>query len=269
MNFAIFVQRVLVLTVLVLFSGCITVPAEGEGPDIDRAVEKRVAAGMEYLKTDRPVEARRHFSQALELSDDSALAHNAMGLLYRYEGDREQEEKHYREALSIDRDYSTARNNLGIVLHRKGQHREAAEHFRAAAEDPDYDSRANAYANLGKALIDAGDEEKAEEALRRAIRLNQGNRRARLELARLFFGQDNYRAARQYYQQYVDATETQSPSGLWLGIRLAHKLDNKDDQSSYELALKRLYPDSEQYRQWRDWQGRLEEADTGDSGGSG
>lgn len=257
------------LVVLLALSGCITVPAEGEGPDIDKAVRDRVAAGMEYLKDDQPADARRHFSRALELNDDSAMAHNAMALLYRYEGDAKLEEKHYREALSIDDDYSTARNNLGIMLHREGRYEEAAEHFRRAAEDPDYDSRANAYANLGETLLTAGETEDAKEALRRATRLNSSNMRARIQLARLHFEQENYRRAYRYYRQYVDAVETQSASALWLGIRLAHQLDNKDDQSSYELALKRLYPDSEQYRQWRDWQGRLEEPGRLNSGENG
>lgn len=254
-----------VLALLLALSGCITVPAEGEGPDIESAVQDRVAAGMEYLKDDQPSDARRHFSRALELNDDSAMAHNAMALLYRYEGDAKLEEQHYREALSINDEYSTARNNLGIMLHREGRYEEAAEQFRRAAEDPDYDSRANAYANLGEALLSADKIEGAKEALRRATRLNSSNMRARMQLARLHFKQENYRRAYRYYRQYVDAVETQSASALWLGIRLAHELENKDDQSSYELALKRLYPDSEQYRNWVDWQGKLEEPGRADS----
>ena len=258
-----------VLTLLLALSGCVTVPAEGTGPDIDQAVRDRVAAGMEYLKDDQPSDARRHFSRALELDDDSAMAHNAMALLYRYEGDAELEEEHYREALSINDDYSTARNNLGIMLHREGRYEEAAEQFRRAAEDPDYDSRANAFANLGETLLSAGKTDEAEQALHRATRLNSSNMRARMQLARLHFKQDNFRRAYRYYRQYVDAVETQSASALWLGIRLAHELDNKDDQSSYELALKRLYPESDQYRQWRDWQGKLEEPGRIKSGENG
>ena len=257
---AMWIQRTTAaLALLLALSGCVTVPAPGEGADIDSAVKDRVAAGMEYLKDDQPSDARRHFSRALELNEDSAMAHNAMALLYRYEGDAKLEEQHYREALSINDEYSTARNNLGIMLHREGRYEEAAEQFRRAAEDPDYDSRANAFANLGEALLSAGKTDEAEQALHRATRLNSSNMRARMQLARLHFKQEDHRRAYRYYRQYVDAVETQSASALWLGIRLAHELDNKDDQSSYELALKRLYPESEQYRQWRDWQGKLEE----------
>ncbi len=257
------------LVVLLGLSGCVTVPAEGQGADIDAAVRDRVSAGMEYLKDDKPADARRHFSRALELNDDSAMAHNAMALLYRYEGDSKLEEEHYREALSIDPDYSTGRNNLGIMLHREGRYEEAAEQFRRAAEDPDYDGRANAYANLGEALLSAGQTDKARKALRRATRLNSSNMRARRRLARLHFKQEDYRRAYRYYQQYVEAVESQSAAALWLGIRLAHELENKDDQSSYELALKRLYPDSEQYRQWRDWQGKVQEPGAVKSGDNG
>lgn len=262
-------QSMIGLVLLLALAGCVTVPAEGEGPDIEEAVRDRVAAGMEYLKDDKPADARRHFSRALELNEDSAMAHNAMALLYRYEGDSKLEEEHYREALSIDPDYSTGRNNLGIMLHREGRYEEAAEQFRRAAEDPGYDARGNAYANLGKALLSADQPDKAKQALRRATRLNSSNMQARRQLARLHFKQEDYRRAYRYYQQYVEAVESQSAEALWLGIRLAHELENKDDQSSYELALKRLYPDSEQYQQWRNWQGKLEEPGRVKSGENG
>jgi len=56
----------------------------------------------------------------------------------------------------------------------------------------------------------------------------------------------------------VKRVETQSASGLWLGIRLAHRFGNQDEQASYELALKRLYPASEEYKDWQQWEGSEE-----------
>ena len=261
--------RFVLLALLASLAGCITVPAGDSARDVEKAVRDRVAAGMEYLKDEQPGDARRHFSRALQLKDDSALAHNAMALLYRYEGDSENEEHHYREALRAGSDYSTARNNFGIFLHRQGEYEKAAEQFRRAAEDPDYDSRGKAFANLGEALMAAGDNEDAKEAFKRASRLSKGSLRAQLQLARLYFQDENYRQAQRYYRRYTERTETQSAAALWLGIRIAHHLEDKDDQSSYELALKRLYPESPQYREWKQWQGRLEEPGTGNSGGNG
>lgn len=262
-------QVLLLLATLAVLSGCVSVPGNGgmSSKNIDKAVRDRVAAGMEYLRDERPQDARRHFSRALKLDDDSALAHNAMALLSRYEGDTEKEEEHYKKALKADRNYSTARNNLGILLYRQGRYREAAREFRKAANDPDYSSRGKAFANLGEALLALEDREGAKKALKRAVRLNASVSRPQLELARIYFEEQNYRLARQYYDAYVQTVDIQPPEALWLGIRLAHRFQDKDLQSSYEMVLKRLYPATPQFEEWQQW--RAEQNNENTSGGNG
>ncbi|MDQ8037071.1 MAG: hypothetical protein REI12_06580, partial [Pedobacter sp.] len=56
---------------------------------------------------------------------------------------------------------------------------------------------------------------------------------------------------------YLKLTEKQpqTPQSLWLGIRLGRQLgDNKDALASYELALRRLYPGSPEYKLYQDSQ---------------
>jgi len=144
-------RSLMMLLPVLLVTACVTVPVNGPSSSVDlkKAVNNRIAAGMEYLKNGEPADARRHFSRALKLNPDSAIAHNAMGLLYGYEGDPEQQEEHYREALKADRNYSTARNNLGALLYNQGRLDEAEKQLRLATEDPDYDGRGSAFYNLG------------------------------------------------------------------------------------------------------------------------
>ena len=70
-----FFQVISILLLAGFFAaGCVTVD-DGPQVKVDEAVNSRVAAGLQYLQQGSPSEARRHFSRALSLDDDSAVAH--------------------------------------------------------------------------------------------------------------------------------------------------------------------------------------------------
>lgn len=261
----------LVLLSAAALQGCVTVPGENSPRKVNvkEAVEARVAAGLEYIQRGEAGPARHHLSRALELDDESARAHNAMALLYRFERDPENAEKHYKKALKADPEYATARNNYGILLYNQGRLEEAREQFLKAANNSAYESRGVAWGNLGRVYAAQGKNEKAREAFIKAVRLNPEESSAHLELATIYYQQDNARLAWEYYQQYTGRVRTQSPQGLWLGIRLANHFEKLDQQSSYELALKRLYPGSKEYEEWRAWRHRQLDAGGGKAGANG
>lgn len=235
-----------------LAAGCVTVD-DGPKVKVDEAVNSRVAAGLQYLQQGSPSEARRHFSRALSLDDDSAVAHNAMALLYKYEQDPANEEYHYRKALDADRHYSPALNNYGTLLYGRGEYKEALKHFKKAANDPSYEGRGSAWENMGRCYQKLGNDDDARNAYVKALRLNPRSVQPNLELAQLYFDEDRGRLAWDYYQQYVQRTGRQSARALWLGIQLSNSLGYRNQQSSYELALDNLYRRSGEYRQWQEW----------------
>ncbi|MBM7332667.1 MAG: type IV pilus biogenesis/stability protein PilW [Alcanivorax sp.] len=258
-----FVLTVALAGLLGLMAGCVTV-TEGGDPNevnVDEAVATRVAAGMKYLQMGNPSEARRHFSRALSLNDNSAQAHNAMALLYNYERDARQEEHHYRKALAADRDYAPALNNYGTLLFSQGRYDEALEKFKRAANDPNYEGRASAFNNMGAAYKALGEMDQAREAYIRSLRLNPGNSQLLLELARLYYQDDRARIGWDYYRDYERRVRPQSAEALWVGIRLAAALGKRDQQASYELALQNLYPGSREVRLWRAWRDGQEGAE--------
>ncbi|MED5388701.1 MAG: type IV pilus biogenesis/stability protein PilW [Pseudomonadota bacterium] len=241
-----------------LSTGCVTVESGKREVKIDDAVTSRVAAGLQYLQQGEPSEARRHFSRALALNEDSAVAHNAMALLYKYEQDPEREEFHYRQALRADRNYAPALNNYGTLLYSRGDFQDALEKFERAANDPSYQGRGSAWANMGRCYRKLGNDEAAQKAFVKAIRLNPRAVTPNLELAELYFEKERMRMSWDYYQQYLQRTEGQSARSLWLGIRLASDLGYEDQQSSYELALENLYRRSAEYREWQQWKASQE-----------
>lgn len=234
-------------------SGCAGVPVQ----DIDKekAVSVRVTAGTRYLQAGDPVRARHHLSRALELAPDSAEAHNAMALLYRYELDEEHEERHYRKAIRANRRYAPAHNNYGVFLVRQGRYREALKHFSIAAEDTSYDGRALAWENRGHVLLKLDRAAEAKDAFNRALRLNPRAPGALLAQAGIFFAEGDARLADRYFSGYQSLEGTPSAEALWLGIRIASELGQADRVSSLELALRRLYPDSPEFRAWQKWRG--------------
>ncbi|WP_290539098.1 type IV pilus biogenesis/stability protein PilW [Alcanivorax sp.] len=241
-----------------LATGCVTVESGQREVNVDNAVTSRVAAGLQYLQQGDPSEARRHFSRALAHNDDSAVAHNAMALLYKYENDPEREEFHYRKSLKADSNYAPALNNYGTMLYSRGDYQGALEKFKRAANDPSYQGRGSAWANMGRCYRELGDEEAAKKAFIKAIRLDSRAVTPNLELAELYYKEERMRMGWDYYQQYLQRSGRQSARSLWLGIRLANDLGYEDQQSSYELALENIYRRSAEYREWQNWKASQE-----------
>ena len=222
-------------------------------PNADMAVSRRVAAGFEYLQMGQPTEARRHISRALESEPRSPEAHNAMALLYNYEGDRGRAEEHFRKAIRYNKNYSVARNNYGALLLSQRKYKDALEQFSIAADDPAYDNRAIAFENKGRALMAMERYDEALDAFNTTLRLNSKLAPPLLEMAWIYFIKQEFRSAQRAYEAYEASVEPQPARGLWLGIQLASKQKSLDKLASYELALDKLYPNSPEHRQWRNW----------------
>lgn len=249
------INKIIIALSVALLAGCVTVN-NGREVDPKRAVDSHVTAGMEYLRIGQPANARRHLIKAIEINDKSAEAHNALALMYRYEVDDEREERHYKKALSADSDFAPARNNYGIFLVRKKRYDDALKQFSRAAENVGYDNRGIAYENMGRIYSMQDKPELAIDAYNKALRLNPRGVALNLELAELYYKGGDIRSADFYYSNYARSTNPQPARALWLGIRIAAELKQQDRIASYELALEKLYPESNEYQEWKKWRGK-------------
>lgn len=220
------------------------------------SARSRVAIAAEYLQKGEQDKALRHLQRALEQNPRSAEAHNIMGVLMEREGDDRSAEEHYRKALDLREDYPQARNNYGVMLFRLQRYDESVKQLGLAAGNLAYDRREAAYENLGKAWLAAGDKVQAQQAFEKAIRLDSRLPVATLELAYMAFERNDPAAANLYFQRHlkVQAGQPASARSLWLGIVLARMRGDHDAQAGYEMSLKRLYPDSPEYRSWQNSQ---------------
>ncbi|WP_250459902.1 type IV pilus biogenesis/stability protein PilW [Microbulbifer litoralis] len=228
-------------------SGCVTtgLPPKQE-IDLDKALETHVQLGLRYLQSgDNREAARQHFLKALELGERDPRAHHGLALLYQSQGELDVAESHFKKALRYGDDFSMAKTNYGVFLYQQERYEEALELFREASADLRYNRRSYALANLGRTALKLGRVEEAEKAYTRALALNEGMPQALLELAELKFDAGAYPEAKRYLDRF-SANNRQIPQSLWLGIRIEKVFGNRNKERSYALALKNLYPYSDE-----------------------
>jgi type IV pilus assembly protein PilF len=251
-------KRVLAVAVALLLAACTTVVEEGKmrKPDPAAAARNRVALAAEHLKAGDNEKAQLQLRRALESNPDSPEARNLMGVLLERDGDFKGADREYRKAIKLRDGFSQAHNNYGSFLFRQQRYKEAAKQFALAADDLGYALRAQAYEGLARSSYRLGDEEATAQAATRALRLDANLPLATLLMAEIQFNQKNYEAAHGLYKRYLQLTSevSQTAQSLWLGIRLERRFGDRDALASYELALKRLYPESPEYRQYQEAQ---------------
>ena len=240
---------------LLLLAGCVTIQTGGTQPS---STAQRLQAQLDlargYLEKGDVANARRPLEQALKIDPSSAEAHVLMATVYLADGDKHLAEQEYQQALRYDPKNPMAHNNYGTFLFAEGRYKDARKELLMAANDPKYARRAQAYENLGFTEVRLNDVKNAEQSFQHALMLNTALPRCYLELANIYFAAGNFTAAKEFFEKYNSMSKP-SPRSLWLGIRLSRVLSDENQLASYALALKNLFPDSEEYRLYeaRQW----------------
>lgn len=238
------------LVLALLAQGCVTTTNSTFKADKQAEVASRVKAATDYLNQGNPEKAIVHLKRALELDPDSAPVHDTLAQVFWKSGEYELAEEHFRKAIGYDPQFSRARNNYAAFLYERGDTRGAVRELEHVVTDTLYESRAAAFANLGRAYQKLGETAKAEEALSRAVKMDRRQWPAMLELAQISYDRGDYAPATRYYEQFRRLAPRQTPRSLVLGIRLARLAGDRDAEASYSLQLKSMYPDSVEYREF-------------------
>lgn len=228
---------------VIFLTGCVTTTTAPQPAPTDERVQARLDLARGYMETGEFDRARPALNRALELDPRSPEANVLMGLLNESENDYVLAERHYKTALEAAPTNPQALNNYGSFLFSRERYEEAVRVLRRLVEDADYRARSQAYENLGLAELKVGEVDQAEDAFKRAVRLNFAQTRSSLELADIAFAQGDYSAAQEYYDSFRTQAR-QSPRSLCLGMKLSAKAGNTDQVASYALALNNLFPNS-------------------------
>ncbi len=243
---------VLLLAAALLLSGCVTTSSGGfREANEQEEIERRVEAAAAYLAQGNTEQAIVHLRRAIELDDRSPMVHDQMAKVFVRTGEFERAEEHYRRAIALDGNYSRARNNYAALLYRLERYPEAMEQLEKVVADTLYEARPMAFVNLGLCALRLDRKERAEEAFRRALLMDDRFFQAALELSELYYEQGEAAEALRYYEQFRRRAPRQTPRSLMLGIELARVFQDLDAEASYALALKSLYPKSQEYLEYK------------------
>lgn len=237
----------------VLLAGCISTQTGGfeSKKDPQKTLEYSVEAARNYLQQGNFEAAKRHLKTALAIDDRNAEVHETMAQVFWRTGENEQANEHFRRALSADPNNSRIHNNYAAFLYSQQRYREAEEQLLKVSADLMYERRAEAFVNLGRVQLKLKNFAAAKDTLERALLMQRGNSETIFSLAEVYYQLGDFSKAQQYYSAYRQQVPTQSAESLWLGIRLAEKYSDHDTVASYALALKNLFPRSEEYLEYK------------------
>lgn len=238
---------------LLLLAGCVTTESGGfeTKKDPQKALTLSVQAARDYMQQGNWEAAKRHLKNALEINDRDANVHETMGLVFWKTGEYEQADEHFRRALALDGKSSRIRNNYAAFLYQQRRYADSEAQLDKVAEDLMYEKRAEAFVNLGMVRIKLKKFAAAKDALERARMMDTNNLITVFALSEVYYQMGDFSQSQEFYTAYRRQVQAQTPESLWLGIRLADKFGDRDAKASYAMALKNLYPRSEEYLEYK------------------
>lgn len=246
-------RTALFLSIASLLAGCVStgdVDPMRTDKGRDEARDAYIQLGIGYLQQGAGERAKVPLQKALDLDPSNADAHAVLALVFQQEMEYKLADEHYRKALSQRSDDARLLNNYGGFLFEQGRYQEALEHYQQAAVDNMYPERSRVFENLGLTALKLNQRDQAKAYFERALRLNSRQPRALLEMALMLYEEQQYVPARGYYDSYSQLAE-QNARSLLLGASLATIFEDRDTAASLGLQLKRLYPGTPEYQQYR------------------
>lgn len=239
--------------IVVLLSGCVvetTNDPMAKNKDMDKALRAYVQLGTRYIQDRNMTQADRVLRKAADIDEDDAGLNNAYGLFYLVEDDKKRAERYFRKAINEDPEFSSAYNNYANLLFSERRYEDAVEQLLVVSKHYRYEKRFQVFETLGRCYMRLEQPESAEPAFKKALQLYPRLPGSLLGLSELYLNKGNYALSKKYLEQY-EAVSKPSPEQLWIGIRLQRQLGNGDKLASYELALRKLFPGSPEFREYQ------------------
>jgi type IV pilus assembly protein PilF len=226
-----------------------TVSSEG-------AIQAYTTLGLQYLQSGDTINAKVAVQKALDIDGNYAPAYNALGLIFQAEDEMTLAEQYYKKAISAEPGAAMYHNNYGAFLYANKRYRESCVELSRATEDPFYTGRAQAFENLGRCYQQLGELDAAVHAFERTIKTGGMRPFSLVELADLYLQKGDEVNADRYYSQFSELVNSKrvnhTAKSLWVAIRLARVNGKASSSATYALLLKNLFPDSDEYRQYKE-----------------
>ncbi len=244
------IKLCLFAVIFVCLTGCETLKSSGtqergESKQSGRA-RSHTELGAAYYQQNKLEIALDEFNYAVQIDPNYAQAYNGLGLVYQALNEATKADANFKKAIQVDPLNSESRNNYGNFLCSTKRYDESIVQYLEAVKNPLYGTPNLAYANAGICSLRKNDSKNAEIYLTKALQLQPLTHSAATQLADIQLKRGDATTAQKTLQNALTASP--NPETLWLGVKIARALEDKNSEASYALQLRQQYPDSEQTR---------------------
>jgi type IV pilus assembly protein PilF len=241
---------------IVLFSlslvACVTTKTSTftKNISLEKEVEARVQVGLSYLQQGNPEMAIYHMREVVEKQPDSPRVHEVLALALWETGENDRADKHFLKMVKYDPGYSRGRLNYATFLVSQNKYKASKKALLVVTDDIYFPNRGKAFYMLASVHKMLGENDEMVAAYERSIRLDRRNLPALIELSEYRYQEGQFAQSYTLHKQYRESVRQSSAKALLLGIKLAIKFDDKGEEASFALALKNLYPRSNEYLEY-------------------
>ncbi|MDQ1363780.1 MAG: type pilus assembly protein PilF [Pseudomonadota bacterium] len=209
------------------------------------AAKMNVQLASGYIQRGQLEVAKEKLTKAIEQDPELVPAYTTMAVLMEMINEPTEAENYYLDALDLDSRNPELQNNYGQFLCKQNKIEEAIKYFEKVLANQFYETPEKTYANLGYCLMqgDNPNYKKAEENLRKAIKMNPQMTTALISMGELGIKTRQYLMARAYMQRY-HAVGRKTAHSLWLQIQAEKELGDKKYYLELSRELLKTFPDS-------------------------
>ncbi len=244
------VMMVFVLSLLLSACGTVGPGATGdlETPsqqtDVSRRAAIRLQLASNYLEAGQSAVALDEINKVIALDPSMADAYHIRALAYKNRRGPQLAEDSFRRALSAKPSDGDLLRNYGWFLCSAGRYREATGILEKAIETPSAGVAVKPMINLGLCYLRNGDAAHAARSLLRAHYIDERNPVANTNLALMYYKRGDAGNARGFIDRVNADPRLANAESLWLGARVAHRLNDRRVQESLTEQLRRRFPES-------------------------
>ena len=212
-------------------------------PELRKRANNRLQLAIGYFEQGQTTVALDETKQAISIDPAFAEAYSLRGLIYMRLNDLRLAEESFRRALSISPNDPDVLHNYGWMQCQQGRTAEAVQTFTRALNSPTYSGRAKTWLTKGMCQIQAKQYADAEQSLTKSYEYDAGNPVTGYNLAQLLY-QRGDAARAQFYIRRINNSELANAETLWLGIKIEHRLGNRQAREQLGGQLRSRYPKS-------------------------
>jgi len=213
--------------------------------DVRKRARIRLELALGYFQHGETTVALDQIKQALATDPNYAAAYNLRGLVYMRLDDPGLAEDSFRRAISLDPRDPDAMHNYGWLLCQQKRYGDADKQFEQALAMPNYSDRSKTLMTRGICQLQAGDRVRAEDSLKQAYEIDAANPVIGYNLALLLTQRNEWTRA-QFYIRRVNNGPSANAESLWLGVKVEHKLGNREAEGQLADQLQRRFPQSKE-----------------------